>query len=112
MNWDAEYLMETERHHDRVNPCVDIILNFGGFMYLGAVIPWSEFQLPDVTGITLPRLMFLGLCVLLFRRIPAILLMYNFMPKVVKNWKEALFMGYSGPISKRRSRHPFIVTVG
>lgn len=69
-------------------------------MYIGTIIPWSEFQLPDLTGITVARLMALGFLVLVFRRIPAIFMAYKFMPAVVKDWKEALFMGYFGPIGK------------
>lgn len=33
-----------------------------------------------------------------FRRIPSILVTYKFMPGVMKNIKEAFFMGYFGPI--------------
>jgi NhaP-type Na+/H+ or K+/H+ antiporter len=44
--------------------------------------------------------MILGFLVLLFRRIPAIFMMYKIMPDCVKGWKEALFMGYFGPIGK------------
>lgn len=98
MNWDGEYLRETEERHDEVNSCMDVLLNFGGFMYIGSIIPWSEFNQPDITGLTYGRLIGLGVMVLLFRRIPAIFAMYKFMPKVVKDWKEALFMGYFGPI--------------
>ena len=36
--------------------------------------------------------------VLLLRRIPALLLMYRAMPRAVRSWREALFMGYFGPI--------------
>ncbi|RYP20699.1 hypothetical protein DL765_002649 [Monosporascus sp. GIB2] len=98
INWDGEYLAETEKRHDEFNSCVDVLLNFGGFMYIGTVMPWSEFHNPDVTGLTIGRLMGLGFLILLFRRIPAILLLYKAMPDVCKNLKEALFMGYFGPI--------------
>ncbi|EUC44648.1 hypothetical protein COCMIDRAFT_6068 [Bipolaris oryzae ATCC 44560] len=98
MNWNGLYLEETEKRHDEVNSCFDVILNFGGFMYIGTIIPWREFQLPDVTGITVGRLMILGFLVLAFRRIPAIFMAYKAMPGVIKDWKEALFMGYFGPI--------------
>jgi len=33
--------------------------------------------------------------------------MYKVMPNVVKDWKEALFMGYFGPIGK--SPRPFLI---
>jgi len=106
MNWDGKYLEETEKRHDEVNSSFDVILNFGGFMYIGTIIPWREFQLPDVTGITVMRLIALGFLVLIFRRIPAIFMTYKLMPNCVKDWKEALFMGYFGPIGMlaRRSR--------
>jgi NhaP-type Na+/H+ or K+/H+ antiporter len=67
-------------------------------MYVGTALPWAEFHQPDATGITYPRLIGLGILVLLFRRIPALLITYKAMPLVVKNWKEAVFMGYFGPI--------------
>lgn len=98
LNWDGQYLAETERRHDEVNSCVDVLLNFGGFMFIGAIMPWDQFNDPDGTGLTYPRLIVLGILVLLFRRIPAILLGYKLMPNVVTNIKEALFMGYFGPI--------------
>ncbi|RCI09332.1 hypothetical protein L249_1415 [Ophiocordyceps polyrhachis-furcata BCC 54312] len=98
LNWDGEYLAETERRHDEVNSCIDVLLNFGGFMFIGSIMPWSDFNDPNGTGITIGRLIGLGFLVLLFRRIPAILISYKLMPSVVKNYKEALFMGYFGPI--------------
>ncbi|KAF5625421.1 Na(+) H(+) antiporter [Fusarium tjaetaba] len=98
LNWDGNYLRETERRHDEVNSCVDVLLNFGGFMYIGAILPWGDFHSPDVTGITWGRLIGLGLLVLVFRRLPAIFAFYKLMPDVCTNWKEALFMGYFGPI--------------
>ncbi|KAM0355097.1 hypothetical protein ACHAPU_000955 [Fusarium lateritium] len=98
LNWDGDFLAETHRRHDEVNHCFDVLLNFGGFMFIGAVIPWDQFHDPDGTGITVPRLIALGFMVLAFRRIPAILLLYKLMPAVVQDYKEALFMGYFGPI--------------
>ncbi|KAI1035348.1 hypothetical protein LB504_006110 [Fusarium proliferatum] len=98
LNWDGEFLAETHRRHDEVNHCIDVLLNFGGFMFIGIVLPWESFHDPDGTGVTLPRLIALGFMVLAFRRIPAILLLYKAMPAVVKDYKEALFMGYFGPI--------------
>lgn len=77
---------------------MDVLLNFGGFMYIGTILPWSEFHQPELTGITYPRLFALGFMVLLFRRIPAVLVLYKAMPNVCCNLQEALFMGYFGPI--------------
>lgn len=98
MNWDGKFLAETLERHDEVNSVMDVLLNFGGFMYIGAVMPWDQFNRPETTGLTYGRLFGLGFMVLAFRRIPAIFISYKMMPKVCKNWKEALFMGYFGPI--------------
>ena len=98
MNWDGQYLAETTARHDEVNSCVDVLLNFGGFMYIGTIIPWSDFNDPNGTGLTYPRLIGLGILVLIFRRIPAIFATYKLFPGCCKDWKEALFMGYFGPI--------------
>ncbi|KAL2268052.1 hypothetical protein VTJ83DRAFT_2898 [Remersonia thermophila] len=98
MNWDGEYLREALERHDEVNSSVDMLLNLGGFIYLGTVVPWSEFHQPEVTGLTYGRLFALGFLILLFRRIPAILITYKLMPRSCRNYKEAFFMGYFGPI--------------
>jgi len=89
-----------------VNSCVDVLLNFGGFMYIGTIFPWADFHMPDVTGISIGRLFMLGFLIMIFRRIPAIFMTYKLMPSCVKNWKEALFMGYFGPIGE--SHHSYI----
>ncbi|KAF7544301.1 hypothetical protein G7Z17_g10070 [Cylindrodendrum hubeiense] len=98
LNWDGHYLKETEHRHDEVNQAFTVLLNFGGFFYIGTIIPWSQFHDPDGTGITIGRLFLLGFMVLIFRRIPAVLTGYKLMKPVCANYKEALFMGYFGPI--------------
>lgn len=97
LNWDGQFLSESIQRHDEVNSCIDTILNLGGFMYIGTVLPSDEFHDPNGTGITYPRLIALGILGLLLRRIPALLLTYTIMSWVIKNWREALFMGYFGP---------------
>lgn len=97
MNWNGTYLRETLARHDEVNSSIDVLLNFGGFIYIGAILPWSEFN-SEVTGISIGRLITLGLLILLLRRIPAMMVVYKAMPNTVKSWREALFMGYFGPI--------------
>jgi NhaP-type Na+/H+ or K+/H+ antiporter len=102
LNWNGLYLEESEKRHDEVNSCMDVLLNFGGFMYIGTIIPWTKFQQPDITGITVGRLVLLGVLIMFFRRVPAIMLLYKTMPKCVKDWKEALFMGWFGPIGEHK----------
>ncbi|KAL2012213.1 hypothetical protein VTN00DRAFT_4931 [Thermoascus crustaceus] len=98
LNWDGKYLAETELRHDSFNPGIETLLNFGAFMFLGAVMPWGTFQMPQETGITVLRLIGLGFMILAFRRIPAVLLAHPLLKRVCHDWKEALFMGYFGPI--------------
>lgn len=101
LNWDGQFLAETQRRHDDFNSCIDVLLNLAGFAYIGMTVPWASFAPggagPD-TGITGPRLLALGLLVLVFRRIPALLACYRLMPAVVPGWRDAVFMGYFGPI--------------
>ncbi|KAJ5768764.1 Cation/H+ exchanger [Penicillium odoratum] len=98
LNWDGLYLKEVEARHDSFNSAIEMILNFGTFVFIGTSMPWNQMHMPQVTGITIWRLITLGILLLLFRRIPAILLGYRFMPKVCNSWREALFMGYFAPI--------------
>ncbi|GME48298.1 Cation/H+ exchanger [Neofusicoccum parvum] len=98
LNWNGLYLEETEARRDEVNSSIRGLLNFGAFMYIGSILPWSQFNAPQVTGITYSRLFGLGFLVLIFRRIPATMASYKLLPKVCSNAKEALFMGYFGPI--------------
>ncbi|KAJ1337344.1 sodium/hydrogen antiporter [Microdochium nivale] len=46
LNWDGRFLAESVRRHDEVNSSVDAILNLGGFMYIGTVLPWHQFHDP------------------------------------------------------------------
>ncbi|KAL3452572.1 Sodium/hydrogen exchanger family-domain-containing protein [Aspergillus insuetus] len=98
LNWDGLYNTELQLRHDSFNSSLETLLNYGIFLYLGAVMPWKEFQMPATTGISVVRLSGLGVLILLFRRIPAIMAGYRFMPQICSNWKEALFMGHFGPI--------------
>ncbi|KAJ5660728.1 Cation/H+ exchanger [Penicillium longicatenatum] len=98
LNWDGLYHSEAEARHDSFNSAIEVILNFGTFIFIGISMPWDQMHLPQVTGITISRLVTLGILLLLFRRIPAIMLGYRFMPKICHSWKEALFMGYFAPI--------------
>ncbi|KAL3437332.1 Sodium/hydrogen exchanger family-domain-containing protein [Aspergillus tetrazonus] len=98
LNWDGMYNAELQARHDSFNSSLETILNHITFGYLGAVMPWEEFHRPEATGITISRLLGLGMMILVFRRIPAIMAGYRFMPEICNNWKEALFMGHFGPI--------------
>jgi hypothetical protein len=66
-------------------------------MYIGAWLPFREFTIPEL-GITPLRLFGLAVGILALRRIPAILMLYKFIPEI-ESWKEALFCGHFGPVS-------------
>ncbi|KAF2280664.1 uncharacterized protein EI97DRAFT_428761 [Westerdykella ornata] len=92
---DGWFLEKTEESH--VSNVIDLLLNLSFFVYFGTIIPWEQFNSPDIIGITPWRLVVLGVLVLLFRRIPVMLLLKPILPDV-KTWREALFAGHFGPI--------------
>lgn len=80
---------------DSVQPTVEMLLNLAIFIWIGAITPWRQFF--DNELIPFGRLVALGVMILLFRRIPVILAMYRFIPQV-ENIRQAMFMGFFGPI--------------
>ncbi|KAF8608689.1 hypothetical protein BDV93DRAFT_518754 [Ceratobasidium sp. AG-I] len=75
---------------------IDLLLNAAVFMYIGAIIPWNAYN-DLATGITLWRIIVLAVCVLVFRRLPWVVVLYKFIP-AVGSLKEAVFVGWFGPI--------------
>ncbi|KAI5309523.1 hypothetical protein KEM55_003062, partial [Ascosphaera atra] len=80
---------------DSVQPTLDMLLNLTIFMWLGAVCPWYKFAHNDI--IPIYRLIFLGILVLLVRRIPVTFALYRFIPQI-KGKRQAAFVGFFGPI--------------
>ncbi|KAG5518606.1 hypothetical protein PMAC_003003 [Pneumocystis sp. 'macacae'] len=93
-SWDGWFSKKTEESH--VSNVIDLLLNLAFFVYWGAIIPWKQYNTPEL-GITPLRLFIVATCVLLFRRIPAILLLKPFIPDV-HTWREAFFCGHFGPM--------------
>lgn len=91
---DGWFTEKTEEAH--VSNVIDLLLNLAYFVYFGAIIPWEDYNVPDL-GIVPWRLVVIALLVIFFRRIPIMLLMKPFIPDV-KTWREALFAGHFGPI--------------
>ena len=92
--WDGWFARKTEESH--VSNVIDLLLNMAYFVYFGAILPWDDFNRPDL-GITPWRLIVIAILILLFRRIPAVLGTYWFNPDI-RNWREALFCGHFGPM--------------
>jgi NhaP-type Na+/H+ or K+/H+ antiporter len=72
-----------------------MLLNVSIFIWFGAVCPWPEFYHNEVISIT--RLVFLGILVLLLRRLPIVYAMHKYIPQIEQK-RQALFVGFFGPI--------------
>ena len=92
INWDGHFRTETQ---DQIFfTVIDLLLNCGCFVYIGAWMPFHMFNAPEL-GITPWRLVVLFVCVLLLRRIPPLFLLYKWVPEI-GSWREALFTGHFG----------------
>lgn len=89
--WDDWFRLETK--DDSLQPTIDMLLNVSVFVWLGAVCPWHMFN----ASISIYRLVFLGILVLLFRRLPVVLLFHKKI-RQIEHWQQALFVGFFGPI--------------
>jgi len=94
ISWDGDFNFHTEG--EVFSSVIDLVLNCGCFIYIGAWLPFDAFNTPSL-GIVPWRLVVLFFCILLLRRIPAVLLLYKWIPEVT-TWKEALFSGHFGPM--------------
>ncbi|RPB01573.1 hypothetical protein L873DRAFT_1676032 [Choiromyces venosus 120613-1] len=91
---DGWFAQKTEESH--VSNVIDLLLNLAYFVYFGSIIPWADFNKPS-WGITPWRLVVIALFVILFRRIPIMVVLKPIIPDI-KTWREALFAGHFGPI--------------
>lgn len=80
---------------DSLQPTIDMLLNLSVFMWFGAVCPWSSFLNNGV--IPIYRLIFLGILILLVRRLPIILAMHKYIHQI-EYLSHATFVGFFGPI--------------
>ncbi|KAL9127890.1 MAG: hypothetical protein Q9217_003326 [Psora testacea] len=91
---DGWFTQKTEESH--VSNVIDLLLNLAYFVYLGAIIPWEQFNNPLI-GLSPWRLVVISILVIFFRRIPIMMVLKPFIPDI-KTWREALFAGHFGPI--------------
>jgi NhaP-type Na+/H+ or K+/H+ antiporter len=75
---------------------IDLLLNLSYFVFLGAIIPWKSFDVPQL-GITPWRLVVGTLMIFVLRRVPVVLAFARTIPEI-KSFREALFYGHFGPI--------------
>lgn len=91
---DGWFTQKTEESH--VSNVIDLLLNLAYFVYLGAIIPWEQYNAPEF-GLTPWRLVVIAIFVIFFRRIPIMMVLKPLIPDI-KSWREALFAGHFGPI--------------
>lgn len=72
-----------------------MLLNVSIFIWFGAICPWHSFAYNHV--IPIYRLVFLGILVLLLRRLPIVLLLHKRIHQI-EELKQAVFVGFFGPI--------------
>ncbi|KAJ7768962.1 Sodium/hydrogen exchanger family-domain-containing protein [Mycena metata] len=94
ISWDQHFNEVTE--NEVFSSVIDLVLNCACFVYIGAWMPFSTFNSPEL-GITPWRLIVLFLAILALRRIPSVLLLYRWVPEIT-TWREALFTGHFGPM--------------
>lgn len=75
---------------------IDLIFNCACFIYIGAWIPFGEFNNTDLS-LTWWRLLVIAILVILLRRLPIMLALYKWIPEV-KTFREAVFSGHFGPM--------------
>jgi sodium/hydrogen antiporter len=79
-----------------VSNVIDLLFNLSFFVYFGSIIPWSSMNSPILTIVPW-RLVVIAILILLFRRIPIMLILSPIIPDI-HTWREALFCGHFGPI--------------
>ncbi|KIK67104.1 hypothetical protein GYMLUDRAFT_69294 [Collybiopsis luxurians FD-317 M1] len=94
ISWDGHFNEQTEG--EVFAPVIDFILNCACFIYIGAWLPFQNFSTPSL-GIEPWRLIVLFIFIAIFRRIPALLILYKWIPEIT-SWQEALFSGHYGPM--------------
>jgi len=72
-----------------------VLLNVAVFIWFGAVCPWYSFAHNSV--IPIYRLIFLGVLVLILRRLPIVFAMHKKIHQI-EEVRQALFVGFFGPI--------------
>lgn len=73
---------------------IDLLFNCAAFIYIGAIIPFGDY---NHFHLTVWRLIVIAILILLFRRMPIILALYKWIPDI-KTFREALFVGWFGPM--------------
>lgn len=92
--WDDWFRLETL--DDSLQPTIDMLLNLSIFLWFGSICPWGSFVSNDGI-ISIYRLIFLGVLILLFRRLPVVFAMHKYISQIEQK-RQAIFVGFFGPI--------------
>lgn len=95
VSWDGYFNHQVAE--EPFSSILDLVLNCACFIYIGAWLPFASYDSPEF-GITAGRLVVLFLAILVLRRIPALLLLYRWIPEI-PSWQDALFSGHFGEYS-------------
>ncbi|PFH61552.1 hypothetical protein XA68_17055 [Ophiocordyceps unilateralis] len=93
--WDDWFRLRTK--DDSLQPTVDMLLNVTVFLWYGASLPWDSFVHNGVPGLTIGRLVALGVLVLVLRRLPWVFAMRRWIHQI-EGVRHAVFVGFFGPI--------------
>ncbi|OBA28656.1 hypothetical protein HANVADRAFT_82293 [Hanseniaspora valbyensis NRRL Y-1626] len=90
--WDGWFSKKTRE--SGLTSVIDLLLNYSYFIIFGAIIPWNEFN-SHYLGLDVWRLILLAIVMIFLKRIPAVLLLWKFIPDL-KNFREAMFTSMWG----------------
>jgi NhaP-type Na+/H+ or K+/H+ antiporter len=96
--WDGWFTKQTE--DSNFSSIVDLLFNVAVFVYIGALMPfraWVGGTDEEPNTLSLWRLFVLAICVLLTKRLPAVIALWRWIPDI-KTFREAVFAGHFGPI--------------
>lgn len=92
--WDGFFNKQTEE--SVFSSVIDLLFNVAAFVFVGAWMPFNSFS-DEVLSLSVWRLIVIGICVLLARRLPILIALYRWIPDV-KTFREAVFSGHFGPM--------------
>ncbi|KIJ39483.1 hypothetical protein M422DRAFT_210391 [Sphaerobolus stellatus SS14] len=101
ISWDGDFNVQIE--NDIFSTVLDLVVNCAAFIYIGAWLPFEMYNVPESLqnppqlSISPWRLVVLFLLILVFRRLPSLILLYKWVPDI-DGWREALFTGHFGPM--------------
>ena len=92
--WDGWFNRQTEE--SMFSNVIDLLFNCACFIFIGAWIPFEDFDAPELS-ISPWRLIVLGLLIVLLRRLPIMLALYKWIPDI-HTFRECVFAGHFGPM--------------